>query len=138
MNHTSLAAVLSMLPIDDVPGSNTINHIMVTSEKGSASPEANVLLSPHLDVEGNKGVGMQWEQQGFDQQWLMFSVHPTCMWKEIRVGMQWEQQDRALTTSIIFPTTCFKYWREYIHNHCEDYCEHSKLIVLSRLHYMVM
>ena len=32
------------------------------------------LLSSHLDVEGNKGVGMQWEQQGFDQQWLMFSV----------------------------------------------------------------
>ena len=31
-------------------------------------------VSPHLDVEGNKGVGMQWEQQGFDQQWLMFSV----------------------------------------------------------------
>ena len=56
----------------------------------------------------------------------------------LRVGMQWEQQDRALTTSIIFPTTCFKYWRGYIHNHCEDYCEHSKLIVLSRLHYMVM
>ena len=25
-------------------------------------------------MEGNKGVGMQWEQQGFDQQWLMFSV----------------------------------------------------------------
>ena len=74
INHTSLA-VLSMLPIDAVPGSNAINHIMVTSEKkGSAYPEANVLLSPHLDVEGNKGVGMQWEQQGFDQQWLMFSV----------------------------------------------------------------
>ena len=64
-----------------------------------------------MDVELNKGPGMQWEQQGFDLQWLMFSFHPTWMWKEIRVGMQWEQQDRALTTSIIFPRTCFKYWR---------------------------
>ena len=78
---------------------------------------------------------MQWEQQGFDQQWLMFSFHPTWMWKEIRVGMQWEQQDRALTTSIIFPRTCFKYWRGYIHTHCEGHCEHRKLIVISRLHY---
>ena len=25
-------------------------------------------------MEGNKGVGMQWEQHGVDQQWLMFSV----------------------------------------------------------------
>ncbi len=24
-----------------------------------------------MDMEGNKGVGMQWEQQGFDQQWLI-------------------------------------------------------------------
>ena len=37
INHTSLA-VLSMLPIDAVPGSNAINHIMVTSEKRVSIP----------------------------------------------------------------------------------------------------
>ena len=50
------------------------SHYGDLRKKGQHPPEANVLLSPHLDVEGNKGVGMQWEQQGFDQQWLMFSV----------------------------------------------------------------
>ena len=68
INHTSLA-VLSMLPIDAVctRKQHHQSHYGVLSKMGQHPPETNVLISPHLDVEGNKGRNaMGATGQGFD------------------------------------------------------------------------